>query len=100
MQKLYGPVAEGCIALQDKVGMYQRDMLSVYREKEAELRAVLQQMPKAEEIIGMLEAVGLKMDAFYAMYSEEKIRDAVLYAKELKDRYTVLWMHYDMHGGE
>ena len=99
MYRLYGSVAEGCIALQDKVGLYQKDMLSVYKAKEPEIRAVLGQMPKAKDILKMLEAVGLNMDAFYGLYSARKIQDAVLYAKELKDRYTVLWMHYDMFGG-
>ena len=99
MNRLYGSVAEGCIALQDKVGLYQKDMLSVYKAKESEIRAVLGQMPKAKDILKMLEAVGLNMDAFYGLYSARKIQDAVLYAKELKDRYTVLWMHYDMFGG-
>ena len=35
---------------------------------------------------------------FYKLYSAEKMNDAVHYAKELKDRYTVLWMYYDMFG--
>lgn len=99
MHRLYGSVAEGCIALQDKVGMYEKDMLSIYKAKETEIRAVLEQMPKAKDILVMLEAVGLKMDAFYRLYCPQKIQDAILYAKELKDRYTVLWMHYDMFGG-
>ena len=43
-------VAEGCIALQDKVGLYKKDMVSIYKAKEAEIRAVLAEMPKAEEI--------------------------------------------------
>ena len=29
------------------------------------------------------------------MYGREKIEKAVLYAKDLKDRYSVLWMNYD-----
>ena len=100
MTRIYGPVAEGCIALQDKVGLYNKDMLSVYKAKEAEIRQVLSQMPTAEEIQGMLEAVGLDMGEFYKLYSQEKLADAVSYAKELKDRYSVLWMYYDMFGGE
>ena len=100
VKQIYGPVAEGCIALQDKVGLYEKDMLSVYKAKEAEIRQVLAEMPKAEEIKQMLGAVKLDMDAFYKLYSAEKLRDAVSYAKELKDRYTVLWMYYDMFGGE
>lgn len=100
ISRIYGPVAEGCIALQDKVGLYQKDMLSIYQAKEQEIRSVLAEMPAAGEIRKMLEAVGLEMDAFEKMYSPEKIRDAIAYAKELKDRYTVLWMYYDLFGGQ
>ena len=100
MDRIYGSVAEGCIALQDKVGLYKRDMLSVYKAKETEIRAVLEEMPKASEIEGILTAVGLDMAEFYGLYSREKLADAILYAKELKDRYTVLWMHYDLFGSE
>lgn len=100
ISRIYGPVANGCVALQDKVGLYEKNMLSVYKEKENQIRAVLSEMPRADEIQSMLEAVGLDMDEFYSMYSEKKIADAIGYAKELKDRYTVLWMHYDMFGGD
>ncbi len=100
INRIYGPVAEGCIALQEKVGLYEKDMLSVYKAKETQIRQVLAEMPKAEQIKQMLGAVKLDMDAFYKLYSGDKIRDAVSYAKELKDRYTVLWMYYDMFGGE
>ena len=100
VKAIYGPVAEGCIALQDKVGLYNKDMVSIYKAKEAEIRAVLAEMPKAEEIEKMLSAVGLDKAEFYKLYSDKKIADAILYAKELKDRYTVLWLHYDLFGGE
>lgn len=100
IDRIYGPVAQGCIALQDKVGLYEKDMLSVYKAKETEIREVLSEMPKAEEIKEMLAAVKLDMNAFYKLYSGSKICDAISYAKELKDRYTVLWMYYDMFGGE
>ena len=96
--RIYGPVAEGCIALQDKVGLYNKDMLSIYKAKEAEIRAVLSEVPKASEIEAMLNAVGMDMAEFYKLYSKEKIADAILYAKELKDRYTVLWLYYDLFG--
>ena len=95
---IYGPVADGCIALQDKVGLYNKDMVSVYKAKESEIRAVLAQMPKAAEIEKMLAAAGLDMQEFYGLYSKEKIRDAIAYGKELKDRYTALWMYYDFFG--
>ena len=43
--------------------------------------------------------VELDMEEFYSLYSKEKIENAILYAKELKDRYTVLWVNYDFFGG-
>jgi glycerol-1-phosphate dehydrogenase [NAD(P)+] len=100
MSRIYGPVAEGCIALQDRVGLYEKDMLTVYRAKEAQIRSVLAQMPAAGQIREMLEAVGLDMDDFDKMYTPEKVCDAIAYAKELKDRYTVLWLYYDLFGGQ
>jgi hypothetical protein len=75
-------------------------MLAVYREKETRVRKALEEMPTSEEIAEMLKTVGLKMNDFYGLYSLQKICDAVLYAKELKDRYTVLWMYYDLFGNE
>lgn len=100
LAEIYGPVADGCVALQERVGLYQKDMLAVYRTKETGIRDILAQMPTAEEIQKMLAAVGLDMAAFYGLYAKKKIADAVLYAKELKDRYTVLWMHYDLFGDD
>ena len=92
MTEIYGPVAPGCMALQEKTGYYTRDF--AYSEKEAQIRTILSEMPAAREIEDMLRLGGLDMDRFYSFYSPEKIENAKLYAKDLKDRYTVLWMHY------
>lgn len=100
LSRIYGPVAQECAKLQDRVGLYEKDMLCVYRQKEAQIRQVLAEMPSAEKIRQLLEKVGLSMHCFRAMYSDDKIKDAVSYAKELKDRYTVLWMYYDLFGGQ
>ena len=40
------------------------------------------------------------MQEFHKLYSDKKIDDAIWYAKELKDRYTVLWLYYDLFGGK
>ena len=36
----------------------------------------------------------LDYNDFEKLYGKDKIKDAVLYAKDLKDRYTVLWLSY------
>lgn len=96
LRRIYGSAAEGCIALQEKLGSYEIDRTETYLEKEPEIREMLSEMPSSEEIRQMLALVELYMDDFYALYGREKIGDAVDYAKDLKDRYTVLWLNYDL----
>ena len=88
-----GTAADGIIALQHKLGWINEDKMPVYRAKWEAICAVLADSPTPEEILGMLTDVGLSMDDFYDMYSEEKLADAIRCAKDLKDRYTVLWLH-------
>lgn len=98
IKSVYRQVADGCIELQDKVGNYANDRISIYLEKEDEIRAILSEMPKSQEIIDMLKLVELDMNDFYSVYGEKRVNDAVFYAKDLKDRYTVLWINYDFYG--
>lgn len=100
MEAIYKDVANGCIKLQDKVGNYDKDRISIYREFEQEIREILSQMPHADEIKQMLRLAGLDISVFYDIYTKEKIQNAIKYSKDLKDRYTVLWMNYDLFGGE
>ena len=36
----------------------------------------------------------LSFSEFEKLYSKQKLDDEILYAKDLKDRYTVLWLYY------
>ena len=98
IKSVYKQVADGCIELQDKVGNYANDRINVYLEKETEIRKILEEMPASEDISDMLSLVGLDVKEFYSLYGKEKIEKAILYAKDLKDRYTVLWINYDFYG--
>ena len=99
--RAYGEkVAEGCVALQKKVGAYTRDLTPVYKEKEAEIKKILSEVPSAKALEATLSLVHLDMKDFYALYGEERIAEAIRYAKDLKDRYTVLWLWYDLFGEE
>ena len=46
-------------------------------------------------MLQMIEAVGMDYQGFMDFYGQEKINDGLLYAKDLKDRYTVLWLYYE-----
>ena len=65
-------------------------------ENEKEIRSILGKMPSAEKIKEMLALCQLDISEFYELYGKEKIENAVKYAKDLKDRYTVLWLNYDI----
>ena len=54
---------------------------------------MLADSPTPEQVLNMLETVGLNIKEFEKMYGERKLTDAIRYAKYLKDRYTVLWMY-------
>lgn len=98
IKTIYKQVAEGCLELQDKVGNYQNGRMSIYLEKEEEIREILEDSPSSEDIYDMLDLVGLDIKEFYELYGKKKIGEAIKYAKDLKDRYTVLWLNYDLYG--
>ena len=98
IKSVYKQAADGCIKLQDKVGNYDNDRINIYLEKETEIRKILEEMPASEDISDMLSLVGLDIKEFFSLYGKEKIEKAILYAKDLKDRYTVLWINYDFYG--
>ena len=82
----------------DELKQENADLKLLLRQKEEEIKNILSQMPSSEEIKQMLSVVGLDIEEFYKFYGEQKIEDAMLYAKDLKDRYTVLWLYYDLFG--
>ena len=98
MDQIYKFVSDGCINLQNKIGNYSKDRIQTYKQKEKEIKNILSQMPSSEDIEKMLSVVNLDIEEFYRLYSGQKIKDAILYAKDLKDRYTVLWLYYDLFG--
>lgn len=100
LETVYKQVAEGCLELQDKVGNYDNNRIDIYLGKEKEIREILEDSPSSEDIYDMLDLVGLDINEFYALYGKKKINDAISYAKDLKDRYTVLWLNYDLYGDE
>ncbi len=96
IKRIYASSADGVIALQNKLGWYDIDRNAVYAEKWEQIKEVLADAPSSEQLLEYIESVGLDISAFDNEYGEKKIQDALLYAKDLKDRYSVLWMYYDL----
>lgn len=98
IERVYGPLSGEVIALQDKLGWYEKgcERVEAYLEHFEKIKEVLRGVPSYAELLEMLSEVGMKYSDFARLYGEKKIRDAYLYAKDLKDRYTVLWMYSDL----
>jgi glycerol-1-phosphate dehydrogenase [NAD(P)+] len=96
IRRIYTDIADEVLELQSKMGWYDVDRVSIYKEKWEEIRTLLADCPSSSEMLRLTEQVGISYGDFKALYGEKKIADAHLYAKDLKDRYSVLWMYYDL----
>ena len=92
----YGSAADGVIALQDKMNYYGRGLEKVYREKWDGIREILSEVPSVRELNEILATAGLDFEFYNKFYGRDVIEDADLYAKDLKDRYTVLWLYFSL----
>ena len=94
IRKVYSSAADGVIALQEKVGFYAELDTSVFEAHWDEICEILTEAPDYRTMLTYVNAIGLDILAFEAFYGKKVIKDAILYAKDLKDRYTVLWLAY------
>ena len=94
IRKAYTTIADSVIAQQDRLGWYREPATDEFILTHTDgIRAILSEAPDEAEALAMVEAVGLSMDELYATYGEAHIREALKWAKDLKDRYSVLWVH-------
>ena len=93
IKDIYFEAADGVIELQNRLGWYERDNSSVIKEKWNEIRCVLSEAPSTQELMSYLNSIGLDISEFEKMYGDKKINNAIKYAKDLKDRYSVLWLY-------
>ena len=92
--RIFGPVAEEVTELQIEAGMYATDYWRTYGEKWPQILEILKECPTPEECAQMIRNAGFDMARFEDVYGTEKIKDAILYGKDLKNRYSVLWIYY------
>ena len=100
--RVYEKIADGVIALGERVGLHREceERISIYRERWDEIKKILAEAPDYDETVELIGRVGLDIGELYEVYGYGKIRDAMLWAKELKDRYTALWAYTDLFGYE
>ena len=94
IRRIYTKAAEGVIELQDKIDFYSMLDTNLFAGKWDDICAILSDAPSKEQMEGYVKSIGLDMNEFYRFYGEETLNNALRYAKDLKDRYTVLWMAF------
>ena len=93
IRRVYGSAADGVIALQDSLPYYSSMTPEAYLSQRVKIDGVLREVPSSRELTALLTAIGLNMEDFYRHYGKAVIAEAVRFAKDLKDRYTVLWLY-------
>lgn len=91
IQRIYTKAADGVIALQDKIDFYGKLSTEQFADLWKKICAILSEAPSFEQMKKYVESIGLDMNEFYRFYGDETVNNALRYAKDLKDRYTVLW---------
>ena len=97
IKRVYASSADGVIALQDGLGWHAQDDYDAIFANWAAICAVLQEAPSEAAMRAKVDSIGMSMDAFDAFYGHAAISDAISYAKDLKDRYSVLWLLEKVH---
>lgn len=95
VKRIYLSSSDEVIQLQKQLGWYWKDNSEKVLFRWNEIKEVLAEAPTEAEMLQMVEAVGMNYQEFVSLYGQTKIRDGVLYAKDLKDRYSVLWLYYE-----
>jgi glycerol-1-phosphate dehydrogenase [NAD(P)+] len=101
MRDLYGAAADGIIALEAKAGKNditrRNERLAVMKEKWEEIRRTIgEDLPATEEMAGLLRSLGAPTAPEEIDIPAERAREAVIAAKEVRDRYTLLQMLWDL----
>lgn len=95
IQRIYSTITGEVIELQERLGWYRNDNSEKVLPKWRQICEILAEAPTKKEVLKMISKIGLDYDEFVKLYGEEKIEDGLLYAKDLKDRYTILWLYYE-----
>ncbi len=98
-KRIYKNVAAEVEKLQNQVGNYKKDMISIYKKSWHQVLKILSECPTEKEISAMLVSVGFDLSDFEKQYGRECIKDGCFWGKDLKDRYSVLWLYFDLYGG-
>ncbi len=95
MTRFYGKSAQKLISIQDEFNNEISVRFNAYKTKEDKIKRILKKAPSPTYVKNLLNTIGLNVDEFYEIYSQEKIKNAENYAKNVRVRFTLLHLYND-----
>lgn len=96
IEEVFGSLSASVISLQDQSGLYQKDRYGKICSQWKDIQKILNEVPDGITVLKILKKMGFQSEEFTKLYGSEKIRKAVEFAKDLKDRYSLLWLLNDV----
>lgn len=96
IDRIYASLAPEVKRLQNEAGFYDTNRIQLIRQKWPEIKAVLMEAPSRSEMEQLLECAGYHVLKFVDFYTADVIRTGIEYAKDLKNRYTLLNLFQDV----
>lgn len=96
IDRVYASLSPEVKRLQKETGFYDTNRIQNIRQKWSEIKAVLMEAPSRPEMEQLLECAGYHIPKFVDFYTEDVIRTGIEYAKDLKNRYTLLNLLQDV----
>ena len=84
------------VEIQTKAKRYDNPVFDKYKENWDKVKEILLECPTSEEIKTMLTDAGIDLSKFRELYDEQRIENGMWFAKDIKDRYSILWLYFDL----
>jgi glycerol-1-phosphate dehydrogenase [NAD(P)+] len=100
IQRVYGEAADEVIALEEKVHKNSNEAVQARRialkENIIEIYALIDKLPQSEKIAEILNSMYAPYLPEQIKVDTEELKNSILYAKELRNRYGILQLMFDI----
>lgn len=100
IKKAYGSAAKEVIALEERIHKNSDEEVQKRYQKLKESKEIIvdriEQLPKAEQIVELLKKMNAPVTPKEINVDADVVKDSILYAKELRNRYGILQLLFDI----
>jgi glycerol-1-phosphate dehydrogenase [NAD(P)+] len=101
IMNVYGPAAKQVIELEDSTNKNSNEAVlnrrKALKEHAEEIKLLITRLPKSEEVIEMLKSIDAPYLPEQIQVDPEMLQNSILYAKEIRNRYGVLQLLFDLN---